>query len=519
MGVLEYIFAGIVEAFFGNPALVLGPLVVSWPIILVALGFFTGVLIGAMPGLSGPFAMALALPILISIFGFTADALLPVLGFLVGVMKGATVGGAVPAILFNTPGTPDAYLTTLDGYPMAKAGLATKALRISLISSTFGSVFSIVLLITVAPILANFALKFGPVEMASVLLFTFTIIGTISGSSMIKGLFSAALGIVLATIGSDPMIGTPRFTFGMTSLLDGLTYIPLLVGLFALSEVITEAAKGFRQDVERIEVHAEDKARNRITLADLKFIGMPAVRGSLIGSFIGLLPGIGSTIAAFLAYADAKRAAGKSGRFGEGDIRGIAAPESSNNAVGGATFIPTLALGIPGDAVTAILLGAMVMLGVTPGPLLFVTNPDVVYTIYFVLILSTCLMFVIGLFATRPLTLVLRLPKIYLMPLVSLTCVAGSYVVRNNFIDVIVMLLAGVLGFVFYRVGIPVTPLLISFIITPPFEEAVRQALTQSEGSISVFLTNPVAIGSVVAALLVVALVVRTRFTARAEVG
>lgn len=464
-----------------------------------------GMIIGAIPGLTVSIAVALAVPI--AIFMPTEIAL----AMLVSLYGAGVYGGSVSAILLRAPGTPASAATAFDGFPMAQAGMGTKALRISLVASTFGSVFSILLLITVAPVLANFALRFGPVEMASILLFTFTIIGTISGASMIKGLFSAAVGMALATIGSDPMIGTPRFTFGMTELLDGLTYIPLLVGLFALAEVIKEAASGFKQEVERVEVRDEDKSKNRISGADIKQILPPMFRGSLIGSFIGLLPGIGSTIAAFLAYADAKRAAGKSGKFGKGDIRGIAAPESSNNAVGGATFIPTLALGIPGDAVTAILLGAMVMLGVTPGPLLFVTNPDIVYTIYIVLCMSTLLMLLIGLVATRPLTMVLRLPKIYLLPLVSLTCVAGSYVVRNNFVDVIVMLLAGVLGFVFNRVGIPVTPLLISFIITPPFEEAVRQALTQSEGSLSVFLTNPVALGSIAAALLVVGLVVRAR--------
>ncbi|WPZ32746.1 tripartite tricarboxylate transporter permease [Thalassobaculum sp. OXR-137] len=464
-----------------------------------------GMIIGAIPGLTVSIAVALAVPI--AIFMPTEIAL----AMLVSLYGAGVYGGSVSAILLSAPGTPASAATVFDGFPMARAGMATKALRISLIASTFGSVFSIVLLITVAPVLANFALRFGPVEMASILLFTFTIIGTISGPSMTKGLFSAAVGMVLATVGSDPMIGTPRFTYGMTELLDGLTYIPLLVGLFALAEVIEQAVGGFKQDVQRIEVGGEDREKNRIRLADIRQIAMPMVRGSLIGSFIGLLPGIGSTIAAFLAYADSKRAAGKSGRFGEGDIRGIAAPESSNNAVGGATFIPTLALGIPGDAVTAILLGAMVMLGVTPGPLLFVTNPDVVYTIYIVLCMSTLLMLLIGLVATRPLSLVLRLPKVYLLPLVSLTCVAGSYVVRNNFIDVIVMLLAGVLGFLFNRAKIPVTPLLISFIITPPFEEAVRQALTASEGSLTVFVTNPVSLGCLAAALLVVILVIRSR--------
>ena len=450
-------------------------------------------------------AVALAVPI--AIFMPTSIALV----MLVSLYGAGVYGGSVSAILLKAPGTPASAATVFDGFPLAQQGQAKRALRISLIASSFGAVFSILLLVTVAPMLAEFALQFGPVEMAAILMFTFTIIGTVSGDSMVKGLFSAAVGILLATVGSDPMVGTSRFTFGLTELADGLTYIPLLVGLFALAEVIKEAAGGFVQDLNVIDVRYEDAKANRVTLGDLKRMFMPMVRGSFIGSFIGLLPGIGSTIGAFLAYADAKRAAGSDGTFGEGDIRGIASPEAANNATGGATFIPTLALGIPGDAVTAILLGALVMLGVTPGPLLFITNPDVVYTIYIVLCSSTIMMVVIGLVATRPLTMILRLPKIYLLPLVSLTCVAGSYIVRNNIIDVVVMIAAGILGFIFNRVGIPVAPLLISFIITRPFEESVRQALTQSEGSYLIFLTNPVAVGSLIASALVITLVVRAR--------
>jgi putative tricarboxylic transport membrane protein len=464
-----------------------------------------GMIIGAIPGLTVSIAVALAVPI--AIFMPTNIAL----AMLVSLYGAGVYGGSVSAILLSAPGTPASAATIFDGHVMAKQGLATKALRISLFASTFGSVFSIVLLVTVAPILANFALKFGPVEMASILLFTFTIIGTISGNSMVNGLFSAAVGMLLATVGSDPMVGTPRFTFGLTELSDGLTYIPLLVGLFALAEVIKEAANGFVQDTVFVQVKDENKARNKISFGELRMIFMPMVRGASIGSFIGLLPGIGSTIAAFLAYADAKRAAGKAGNFGKGDIRGIASPESANNAVGGATFIPTLALGIPGDAVTAILLGAMVMLGVTPGPLMFITNPEVVYGIYVVLCFSTLLMVVIGFVATRPLSMVLQLPKIYLLPLVSLTCVAGSFVVRNNFIDILVMVAAGILGFIFNKFRIPVTPLLISFIITPPFEESVRQALTLSEGSLAIFLKNPVAVGCISAAFVIIFLVTRAR--------
>ena len=274
--------------------------------------------------------------------------------------------------------------------------------------------------------------------------------------------------------------------------MDGFTYVPLLVGLFALAEILEEATRGFRQPARKFSLDGEDRARNRITGGDLKLIAFPVVRASAIGSAIGILPGIGATIASFLAYGDAKRAARDQSQFGKGDLRGVAASESANNAVVGATFIPTLALGIPGDAVTAILLGALVLQGVTPGPLIFITNPQVVYTIYLALLFATGLMAVLGFMAIRPLAMTLRIPKIYLMPSVALICIAGAYVARNNIIDVWVMFGAGILGFVFNRTGVPVAPLLITFIITRPFEEAVRQALTRSEGSLEPFLTNPV---------------------------
>ncbi|WP_370321276.1 tripartite tricarboxylate transporter permease [Oricola sp.] len=460
-----------------------------------------GMIVGAIPGLTVSIAVALAVPV--AIFLPTDYALV----MLASLYAAGVYGGSVSAILLNAPGTPASAATAIDGHQMARQGLAKKALNIALLASAFGSMFSILLLVTFAPLLAKFALRFGPVEMAGLLLFTFTIVGTVSGSSMIKGLFSAALGILLATIGSDPMIGVPRFTFGNTSLLDGLTYIPLLVGLFAIAEVLKMAGEGFPRQSHDVELGSENKARNRLTGSDMKAISMPMVRGSIIGSFVGLMPGIGSTISAFLAYADIKRSAGSTSKVGSGDIRAVAACESSNNATGGATFIPTLALGIPGDAVTAIILGALVLLGVQPGPLLFVTNPGIVYTIYIVLFLSTVMMVIVGLVATRALVYVLRVPNLYLMPIVALTCAAGSFVVRNNVLDTFVMLGAGVMAFVFGRVGVPVAPLLISFIVTPPFEEAVRQSLAYSHGSFSIFVTNWFSLIAILLSAIVVVLV------------
>lgn len=469
------------------------------PVVLVTLvsSVVVGLVIGAIPGLSVNIAVALAVPL--TIFMPTDQSLV----LLIGLYGAGIFGGSVSAILLNAPGTPASAATIFDGYPMAQQGLATKALRVSLIASLYGAVFSVILLVLVAPELAGFALRFGPVEIASLLLFTFFVIGILSGASLAKGLLSASVGMVLAMIGSDPMLGTPRFTFGQTALYDGLSYVPLLVGLFAMAEILDEASRGFSQMQKKVSLSHEDRSRNRIALSDLKLISLPIVRASAIGSIIGILPGIGATIASFLAYGDAKRAAKDRGQFGKGDVRGVAASESANNAVVGATFIPTLALGIPGDAVTAILLGALVLQGVTPGPLIFITNPQVVYTIYLSLLFATVLMAAIGFFAIRPLAMTLRIPKVYLMPCVALICIAGAYVTRNNMLDVWIMVGAGLLGFVFNRTNVPVAPLLITFIITKPFEEALRQALTRSEGSFMPFLTNPVTL--TLAALVVLA--------------
>lgn len=481
------------------------------PITLLTLlvSVIIGLVIGAIPGLSVNIAVALAVPL--TIFMPTSQALVT----LIGLYGAGVFGGSISAILLNAPGTPASAATIFDGFPMAKQGLATKALRVALAASVFGAIFSIILLMLLAPQLANFALRFGPVEIASLLFFTFLIIGVLSGGSMLKGLLSASIGMVLAMVGTDPMLGIPRFTFGSTSLMDGLTYVPLLVGLFALAEIIDEGTRGFSRMKQKIDLRKEDAKANHLSLLDLRRIGLPMLRASTIGSSIGILPGIGATIASFIAYADVKRSSRDASKFGKGDIRGVAASESANNAVVGATFIPTLALGIPGDAVTAILLGALILQGVTPGPLIFVNSPEIVYTIYFALLASTLLMAVFGYFAVRPLAKTLHIPKVYLMPCVALICVAGSYVARNNIIDVYVMLGAGVLGFVFNRTSVPVAPLLITFIITPPFEQALRQALTRSEGSFMPFLTNPVALALLAAAVALFALSLRRELRER----
>src|SRR5690606_34452489 len=276
---------------------------------------------------------------------------------------------------------------------------------------------SIGLLITIAPQLASFALTFGPTEMAALLLLSLTIVAVLSAESMLKGLLAGAIGVLLGTVGLDLMLGVPRFTFGVFDLYDGVPFIPPLLGLFAVAEVLQQAERRFRSDGEILSVHGTRPEDRRLTREDVKASAMPTLRGAILGSMIGALPGLGASIASFIAYADAKRSSKNPERFGHGAIEGVAAPESANNAVTGSAMIPMLALSIPGDSVTAILLGALLVQGVTPGPLVFERFPEMVMTIYLTLIAANVAVLTVGLTAIRPMSLVLRVPKVVLCPI------------------------------------------------------------------------------------------------------
>ena len=364
----------------------------------------------------------------------------------------------------------------------------------ALIASLWGGLFSTGLLIVIAPQLAAVALKFGPAELTGLLVFSLTVVAVLSERSMLKGLLAAALGMVLATVGNDPMLSVQRFTFGMAELQDGFAYVPMLIGLFAVAEMFVQAEQRFTTGAKIIDLRGADREANRITREDLRRCATPIFRASLIGCLVGALPGLGSAIATFMGYAEAKRISKEPERFGKGALEGVAGSEAANNAVTGSAMIPLLALSIPGDSVTAILLGALLIQGVTPGPLIFVQRPDMVYTIYSALILSNIAFGIIGYLALQPMTTVLKVPKILLYPMILVMCVAGSFAIRNSVFDVYVMLGAGALGYFLRLFGVPVPPLLISFILTEPFEESLRQALVKSEGSLLIFLTHPIAV-------------------------
>ncbi len=481
--------------------------------ILVLLGgVLGGMLIGAIPGMTVTMAVALAVP-----FTLTMGPV-PSLLMLLGIYCAGIYGGSITAILLNAPGTPASAATSLDGYELAKQGKAGKALKMALLASVYGGLFSIVVLVLVAPQLAEFAPQFGPPEIATLLIFSLTMVGVLSGETIVKGLLAASIGMIIAVIGADPMLSVDRFTFGAMDLFDGVPYIPLLIGLFAMAEMLAQAETAFRQSGQVISLEGTEKDSNRITRDDMRRCTVPMIRSGFLGVFIGMLPGLGAGIATFLGYAESKRASKEPERFGKGAIEGVAASEAANNAVTGATLVPLLALSIPGDVITAILLGALLIQGVTPGPMIFLTNIDIVYTVYIALLLANLAVAATAMIAIRPMLTVLKVPKAVLYPVIFMICVAGSYAIRNNLFDVFIMFAGGVLGYILRLFGLPLAPLLIAFILTRPFEEAMRQALIASEGDLSIFVTRPIAAFFVVLTVLAIAFTIRRHMRGNAAI-
>ncbi len=449
--------------------------------IALVVGLGVGVIAGAIPGMSASMAVALTLP-----FTFTLTPITGIL-LLLGVYKGGIFGGSIPAILIKTPGTPASSATVLDGYPMAEKGQASKALSMALWASCTADLISNLALIFFAAWLASFALKFGPPEFFTLIFFSLTIIAGVSGDSLSKGAVSAILGLLLATVGLDLVYGTERFTFGSPDLMAGLNFIPVLIGLFAIPEILVFV---LHRDV------SVGKTRSvtglGISLSEYKRCFKSIFRGSLIGVFLGAVPGIGAAPSAFLSYSEARRTSPNKNNFGKGELEGVAASESGNNGVAGATLIPLLALGIPGDITTAIIIGAFMIHGLTPGPIMFFQNTDIIYTLFAGLMLSSVFLLAIGFGAIKVFKYIAHVPKTILMPCVLVLCVYGGYAVNNSVFDVGVMFLMGGLGFVMYKFDIPAAPFVIAFILGPLFEDNFRQAMLMSGGDFSILLRSPI---------------------------
>lgn len=449
-------------------------------VLLLALGVFIGTFVGAVPGMTTPMAVALTLP-----FTFTLSPVSGIL-LLLGVYKGGIYGGSITAILINAPGTPAASCTVLDGYPLARRGEARRALDIALYASCIADFMSNLALILCAGFLASLALAFGSPEVFTLILFSLTIIASVSGDQLLKGLGSAAFGLILAIVGLDLVYGTNRFIFGEVELMSGLNFIPVLIGLFALPEII--AFYG------RVEVAREYNplAGRGAGLDDLRKTLKTIIRGSAIGVILGAIPGIGGAPAAFLSYSEAKRTSKNGDNFGNGEIEGVAAAESGNNGTAGATLIPLLALGIPGDITTAIILGAFMIHGLRPGPLLFQDNLSLIYALFIGIMLSSFYLFAIGKFSIRLISRIADIPHRILFPIVLTLCVFGAYAVNNTVFDIGVMFVMGLFGFMMLKLKIPAAPFLIAFILGPMLEDNFRQSLLMSRGSWSIFFSSPI---------------------------
>lgn len=445
------------------------------------IGIVVGVIGGAIPGLSATMAVALTLP-----FTF---ALQPITGILLllGVYKGGIFGGSIPAILIKTPGTPASSATILDGYPMAEKGEAGRALGMALWASCTADVISNLALILFAGWLASFALNFGPPEFFALILFSLTIIAGVSGESLLRGALSALLGLLLATVGLDLVYGTNRFTFGSPDMMGGLNFIAVLIGLFAIPEIIAMAWN----PVAHLG-RTRALGQSRMSFADYRRCFPTILRGSMIGVFLGSIPGIGAAPSAFLSYSEARRRSPNKANFGKGEIEGVAAAEAGNNGVAGATLIPLLALGVPGDVITAIIIGAFMIHGLQPGPMMFILNIDIIYGLFIGLIVSSVFLFIVGSVAIRGFGFVAKVPKRILMPTVLVLCIYGVFAVNNNIFDVGVMFVMGWVGYLMMRYHVPAAPFLIAFILGPLLENNFRQAMLMSGGDPSILVRGPI---------------------------
>ncbi|MEM9043821.1 MAG: tripartite tricarboxylate transporter permease [Pseudomonadota bacterium] len=460
-------------------------------------GVAFGVFMGAVPGLTGTMGIALVIPLTYAFEPITAFALL------LGTYKGALFSGCIPAILINTPGTPAAAATVLDGYPLTQKGRGGEAMGIALWSSVIGDVVSTIALIFGAILLAQLATKFGPPEFAMLVLFSLTIVAGVSGDSMIKGLIAAAVGFIFGTVGLDPMMATPRFTFGELSMLNGISLMAMLIGLFAVSELFIQA------EVSAKSISQVVVPKAQISLAKLREKLPTILRGSAIGIVLGSIPGLGATPSAFLSYSEAKRASKTPEKFGKGSLDGVAASESANNATAGGALIPLMALGVPGDVVTAVLLGAFLIHGLAPGPQLFAENLDLVYAIFIALMLAALMLPVVGLAAIRLFSRIVMIPRYILYPIIAILCLLGVFGFNSSPTDLWIMLGFGFLGYGMRKLAFPLAPMMIGFVLEPIGEQSVRQALTISSGDWSVFVSTPISLLFLALTVLSVAFIAR----------
>lgn len=454
-------------------------------------GVLGGIILGALPGLTATMGVAILLP-----FTFGMEAT-PALVMLIGVYIGGIYGGSIAAILLKTPGTPASAASVLDGHTMAVRGQAARALSISAVASFIGGLISTIVLIAIAPKLADFALRFNAPEYFALALFGLTIIASVSSKNILKGLLAGSVGLLISTVGLDPISSVPRFTFGIMDLYSGINVIPVLIGLFALSEALNQIEKVFSEK----KVAPPKFDHKLLSKGDLKEMLPTAIKSGVMGTTIGSVPGAGADISAFVCYNEAKRSADNPEEFGKGSVRGLASAEAGNNGVTGGSLVPLLTLGVPGDAVAAVLLGALVVQGLTPGPLLFSQNPEVVYGIFSSMLVANLVMLAIGLLGIRFFCRIIEVPKIIMIPIIIFLSVVGAYAINNSMFDVGIAIAFGLIGFIFTKFEVPSSPILLAVILGPMAETNLRKSLLMYEGSWSFLYERPIALAFIVLAI------------------
>jgi putative tricarboxylic transport membrane protein len=461
-------------------------------LLLCFIGVFVGTVIGLLPGLGSSTGVAVLIPLTLAFEPVSA------LIMLAGIYYGAQYGGTITSVLISTPGEAASVVTTLDGYQMARQGRAGPALAIAAIGSFVAAIISLVLLGLVAPPMAHFALHFGPPENMAVMVLGFATIISFSGESKLKGLTMAVLGVLIATVGVDPAGGTARFTFDSVSMLSGIPYVQVMIGLFAVGEVMYQIREG-----AAAPIHARFKDMV-ISRADISRSKGAILRGSGLGFLLGCLPGAGSTLASFLAYGVEKRVSKRGHEFGSGAIEGVAAPESANNAAANANFIPTLTLGIPGGATTAVLLGAFTIYGIQPGPLLFNQQPALVWGLLASFFIGNVLLLFMNLPMAPVFAQMLRIPYGYMYPLILFTSFVGAYAIDNNFFGVWIVFVFGLVGYVMKRFDLPMAPLVLGLVIGALFEKALVQTSAMGDGNVGIVFTRPISLTVLLLAALFV---------------
>lgn len=463
-------------------------------LLVIVAGVVGGIVIGIIPGLGVVMAVGLLIPVTFTMAPEVGMSLL------VAVFVGGVSGSCVTAILIRMPGTPSSVATLLDGFPMAQKGEAGRALGNAVVASFFGTVISGVLLVFLAPLLAAFALEFHFPEYVAVTVFAITAVAAITGSTITRGLVTALVGLLAATVGLSEEDGMPRFHFGQNQLMGGISLLPALIGIFAVSQVMHDA---LRPDVETKALRARLE-RTLPTFADMRSNIVNYVRSGLIGTFVGIVPALGAGPAGLISYAQAKNASPTPERYGTGFVPGVIAAETANNATIGGALIIMLTLGIPGDPATAILIGGLMIHGLQPGPQLFLSRPEIIYAVYFSVFFSSLVMMVVLIVFMRPLARVATIPKRFLLPLLIVVASAGVYAINNRVFDIGVMVVFGAIGYVFDRFRYPLPPFVLGLVLGPLIEGNLRKMLGQY-GTITPLFTEPIALTFVLLSLASVA--------------